>query len=244
MVGQHGLGAGGEVERHDLAVRRGRGEGDDGGAARDREPGDHAAGAGEDRAVLVPQVRAAAVPDREEQPAVGGLDRAGAGVGRAAGHHVAVEVAGDVDGLAAVERDPQQVGVPEPQARVADDQQALAVGAERDGAGDPLLERDHPRLGLGVVDVEQVHGGAEGEVAVGTDLAGEGDGAAVRRPGRLAGVVTVGELAAVAGGEVDHVQLAARRAEHAGTVGLVVDGPRDQRRRSSSGRGRPGRPRR
>jgi hypothetical protein len=66
---------------------------------------------GEDRAVLVPQVRAAAVPDREEQPAVLGLDGERAGVRRTAGHHVAVEVTGDVDGLAAVERDPQELGV-------------------------------------------------------------------------------------------------------------------------------------
>ena len=94
----------------------GRGERDDGGAARDREPGDDAAVAAEDAGRPgVPEVRAAAVADREQQPAVGGLDRARTRVGRAAGHHVAVEVTREVDGLAAVERDPQQAGVPEPQ---------------------------------------------------------------------------------------------------------------------------------
>ena len=186
VVGQHRLRAGGEVERDDLAVRRGGRERHHGGAAGDREPGDDAAGAGEDRSLLVPQVRAAAVADREEHAAVGGLDRAGAGVRRPAGHHVAVEVAGDVDRVAAVERDADQVGVPEAEARVPDDEQAAAVGGVRDGAGDAVLEGDDARLGLAVGHVEEVDRGPEGEVAVRAEPAGEGERAR-RRVTRPAG---------------------------------------------------------
>jgi hypothetical protein len=138
-------------------------------------------------------------------------------------------VAGEVGGRTAVERHPQEMCVAERQTRVPDDQQALAVGAERDRGGDAALRADGPRLRLRVVDVEQVHGGLEGEVGVGAEPARERDRAAVRRPGRLADVVAVGQLPAILGGEVDHVELVADRAEHAGAVGLVVDGLRHQR---------------
>ena len=104
----------------------------------------------------------------------------------------------------------------------------------------PVGERDHAGLRLRVVDVEQVHGGAEAQVAVVTHRAGEGE---VVPSGDHAGSpacsVAVGELGALAGGEVDHVQLAADGAEHAGAVGLVVEPVGDQR--SDRCRGRRGR---
>ena len=228
VLGQHGLGAGREVDGHDLAVRRGCRERHHGGAGGDRESGDHTALAGDHGTRGVPQVGAPTVPDAEQEPAVGGLDRQRAGVGRAARHHVAVQVADEVDGSAAVERDAHQVGVPEPQGRVADDEQARAVGGERDRAGDAVLEGDGARERLRVVGVEQVHRGAERQVTVVADLAGEGEGPAVRGPGGPLGVVAVGDLSQVAGRQVQHVQLVADRTEHAGAVGLVVHPAGDQ----------------
>ena len=236
VLGQHGLGGRGHVDHRELAVRRGRAQGDHRQVAGDREPRHDPTCAVEHRPGVGavgghrPEVGAPALAHAEQDPTVGRLLRQPARVGRGARHHVAVQGAGEVDRDTGVERDAEQPGVTDRVPVPADDEQALAVDGVRDRAGDPVGEREHPGQRLRVVHGEQVDGDAEAQVAVLTHRAGEGDGAAVGRPRGCAGVLgAVGDLAALARGEVDHVHLAADRTEHPGAVGLVVEPVGDQR---------------
>jgi hypothetical protein len=128
VVGQHLLRPVLEVHQHDLAVRRRRGEHDRRAAAGHRQARDDPARSGDRRPVTGavrgprPQVRAAAVAQAEPHASVV-LDRQPAGIGGGAGHDVAVERSGEVGDVAAVERHPDEPGVADRVAGVADHQE-------------------------------------------------------------------------------------------------------------------------
>lgn len=242
MVGQHGFVAGRQVDDRDLTERRGRGECDRRTAAGHRQPGHDPTSAVDDRAGAAtvggdrPQVGAAAVAETEPHPALA-LVRQAAGVGGAAGHHVAVQGIGEVGDLAVVDADAVQVGVADRVACPADHEQRRPVGRPVDGGGHPVGEREHARPGVRVVHLQEVHRRAVVQVAVGAFPAGEGECGAVRRPGRGARAVpSVGELPELAARHVEDVHLRADLTEHPLAVGLVVEAVRDHRSPRAAGR--------
>ena len=163
-------------------------------SARDGEAADDPGGARHDRARLPAverdrvQVRAPAVADAEEHgAAVAGELRRAARVRGRAGHHVAVERGGQVDRLAAVERQPQQARVADRAVEAPGDDERRPVRRPRDRAADAVLEPDRLRSGA-VRRVDDVDRRAEGEVGVRRRRGGEREPRPVRRPRRVAGV--------------------------------------------------------
>ena len=245
VVGQDRLVARGEVDEDDLAVRARGGEPDGHRSARDGQAADDPGRARHDRARLPAverdrvQVRAPAVADAEDHRAAvaGELRRAARICGRA-GHHVAVERGGQVDRLAAVERQPQQARVADRAVEVPGDDERRPVRRPCDRAADAVLEPDRLRS-RALRRVDDVDRRAEGEVGVRRRRGGERQPRPVRRPRGVAGVpVAVGQPAAVLRLEVDDVQVLAQPAQEARAVGLVVEPVGDDRRLGLDARGR------
>lgn len=232
MPGEHAFPAGGPIDGHDLAVAPGgRQDHYDGGPGRG-QAGDHAVRAADERmrrtACRVDRVQmaAATVAHAEEGRAgvIGGPGR-GTGAGRAARHHIAVEVTRQVDRGAAVQGHPQQADVSRPGAGAPDDQQGVTFRGPGDGLADArtAAHEPGPRTRLVFGHVHDVGLGAQR--ALGGGAAGDavGQTAAVGRPGRNAGVpVPVGDLPNPAVGEVEDMQMAADRAHEATTDDIVI----------------------
>ena len=223
----------------DLAVGARGAESDGRRSARDRKAADDPGRARDDRARLPAverdrvQVRAPAVADAEDHGAAvaGELRRAARVCGRA-GHHVAVERGGQVDRLAAVERQPQQARVADRAVEVPGDDERRPVRRPGDRAADAVLEPDRLRS-RALRHGDDVHRRAEGEVDVRRCRRGERQPRPVRRPCGVAGVpVAVGQPAAVLRLEVDDVQVLAQRR---GGSPRRRPGSRAGRRRSAPG---------